>query len=200
METNLITHQTFFSRLSRDLGYHLVTSLKIKYFAEKAERHHYKELRNDMVISNRLLQVSEKNSVAPQFTYAHLTMPHEPYYFDKNGNEYTVYTKNTNELRARYIEYLQYSNSKYLQLLNGILKRAKSNTIVLFMSDHGSRLFTEPAETKYQFSTINAIYLPDKNYQQFYNGISNVNVLRTLLNSVFNEKLSILPDKSFYLK
>jgi hypothetical protein len=68
------------------------------------------------------------------------------------------------------------------------------------MSDHGSRLFTEPVETKYQFSTINAIYLPDKNYRQFYNGISNVNVLRALLNSVFDENLPLLQDKSFYLK
>ena len=200
MGTNLITHQTFFSRLSRDLGYHLVTSLKIKYFAEITKKHHYKELRNNMMITKQLLQLAQKNNVVPKFTYAHLTMPHEPYYFDKNGNEYTVYTKNTIELRTRYIEYLQYSNSKYLQLLNAILNSAKDNSIVLFMSDHGSRLFTEPTETKYQFSTINAIYLPDKNYQQFYSGISNVNVLRTLLNSVFNEKLSVLQDKSFYLK
>ena len=200
MGTNLITHQTLFSRLSRDLGYHLVTSLKIKYFAEKAKEYHYKELRNNMVITNQLLQVSQKNTVAPKFIYAHLMMPHEPYYFDKNGNEYTVYTKNTIELRIRYIEFLQYSNNKYLQLLNGILKKAKRNTIVVFMSDHGSRLFTEPSEIKYQFSTINAIYLPDKNYQRFYNGISNVNVLRALLNSVFDENLPLLQDKSFYLK
>ena len=153
-----------------------------------------------MVITNQLLQVSQKNTVAPKFIYAHLMMPHEPYYFDKNGNEYTVYTKNTIELRIRYIEFLQYSNNKYLQLLNGILKKAKRNTIVVFMSDHGSRLFTEPSEIKYQFSTINAIYLPDKNYQRFYNGISNVNVLRALLNSVFDENLPLLQDKSFYLK
>ena len=67
------------------------------------------------------------------------------------------------------------------------------------MSDHGSRLFDEPEEKKYQFATINAIYMPDKNYTQFYDGISNVNELRVLLNTVFHQNIPLLEDKSFYL-
>ncbi len=64
------------------------------------------------------------------------------------------------------------------------------------MSDHGYR---GNMETSFKFKTLNAIYLTDKNYQGFYDGISNVNQLKVLLNTQFKQQLKMLPDSTIIL-
>ena len=71
----------------------------------------------------------------------------------------------------------------------------------MFMSDHGFREFiADSVDHSYHYMNINAIYLPNKQYQAFYKGMSNVNQFRILLNTEFNQRLPILKDSTSFLK
>ena len=128
-------------------------------------------------------------------------MPHEPVYFNKNGERYPFLGSlhDAATRKNQYLEYLQFSNKKYLEIIGNILKNSKRPPVIVFLSDHGSRLFEKEEEKKPEFSTINAIYIPNRNYEQFYEGMSNVNTLRVLLNTIF-QSLPVLEDKSLYLQ
>ncbi|MCW3118423.1 MAG: synthase family protein, partial [Chitinophagaceae bacterium] len=63
-------------------------------------------------------------------------------------------------------------------------------------SDHGYRCF--PAGTvSHAFVNLFSVYLPDKNYIQFNDSITNVNVFRALFNTAFDEQFPMLESKSF---
>jgi hypothetical protein len=67
------------------------------------------------------------------------------------------------------------------------------------MSDHGFKEFEKPVNEKYHFMNLSAVYFPNGNYFQSYEGLSNVNQFRLLLNSQFGQKLPLLKDSSFFL-
>jgi hypothetical protein len=46
---------------------------------------------------------------------------------------------------------------------------------------------------------LNATYLPEKNYSEFYDNISNVNQFRVLLHKEFEQPLSLLKDSTIFL-
>ncbi|MGB8195327.1 MAG: sulfatase-like hydrolase/transferase [Chitinophagaceae bacterium] len=198
--TKLITAQTLLSRLNRDLGYHLVTTLKIK----KAVDHQAYRIQRS---NARLYDLTWKQSAAPhtqpQFIYTHLMMPHYPYYFDRNGKPMDparVLPEANNMNRKDYVEYMQYVNKKILDLTDHILQASAKPPVIIVMSDHGFRHFNKPVALKYHFMNLNAVYLPGKDYSGFYDSVSNVNQFRLIFNSVFKTGLPLLKDTSIYLK
>ncbi len=130
-------------------------------------------------------------------------MPHYPYYFSKEGKPYPVETLADGQQinKNHYIEYLQYSNTIYLETIDRILASSKSPPIIMFLGDHGFREFSDASEknTPYYYMNMNAIYLPDKNYGGFYEGISAVNQFRTLLNTSFGQNLPLLKDSTILI-
>jgi len=46
---------------------------------------------------------------------------------------------------------------------------------------------------------LNSILLPGKNYNGYYNGMSNINQLRILLNNEFGQKLPLLKDSTIFI-
>jgi hypothetical protein len=69
----------------------------------------------------------------------------------------------------------------------------------MLLGDHGFREGVKKEEHKYAFMNLNAIYLPEKNYEGFYDSISNVNQFRVLLNKEFEQHLSLLKDSTTFL-
>jgi hypothetical protein len=65
--------------------------------------------------------------------------------------------------------------------------------VILLMSDHGYQESVIKSE-KLPFYNLNAIYLPQKNYEGWYNGISNVNQFRVLFNTLFHAQIPLLTD------
>ena len=126
-------------------------------------------------------------------------MPHYPFYFDRNGkrNSLNLLVDSAQYNPEKYIEYLQYSNKKFIQLIDEILLKSEKPSVIIFMSDHGFREFN--SEKKYHFMTMNSIYLPGGQYQGFYKGMSNVNQFRVLLNTIFKKKLPLRKDSSIYI-
>lgn len=190
---NIITNQTFLSRIKKDLGYHLVTTFKIKSeidkFKKKVDLDSINAAMRDHYVMESLLKEAKRKVQRPRFIYTHLMMPHGPSYFDKDGNP----PKKSLPDRQQYVEYIQYTNKKILPLIDRILKTTADPPVILFMSDHGYRDSVTNLNN-YAFMNMNAIYYPDKQYNGFYKGMSNVNQFRVLLNSKFNQKLSILKD------
>lgn len=199
-KTRLITSQTLLSRLYRDLGYHLAATFKIKAVIKSQD---YRELRNN----NLLYDLTWKQVAAPrknpQFIYTHLMMPHYPYYFDRNGKAMDparILPEANNVNRQDYVEYLQYVNKKMLALIDHILKSSSQPPVIVLMSDHGFRHFREPVDKKYHFMNLNAVYLPGRRYDAFYDSLSNVNTFRIVFNEVFKTKFSLLKDSTTYLR
>jgi len=68
------------------------------------------------------------------------------------------------------------------------------------MSDHGFRQLADTTAKKYYFMNLNAVYLPAGNYSGFYDGMSNVNQFRVILNAQFGQKLPLLKDSIIFLR
>jgi hypothetical protein len=129
-------------------------------------------------------------------------MPHYPYLFDKNGNRTApeMVLEGSQQKQKEYVEYLQYSNKRFLSLIDFILKKSVKPPVIIFMGDHGFRHFTTTVSPEYYFMNVNAVYLPSKNYNQFYNGASGVNQFRILFNSIFNQHLPMLKDSTVFVQ
>jgi hypothetical protein len=190
----LFVSQTFIKRFWKIIGYHFLTKKQIKL---EKDRHLY----NNDEIETATKNVVRKESIASKFVYTHFALPHFPYYFDSNGvrKPYNEIAHGYPEEKKDYIQYLIYANKRLLSLIDYIKSFAPSPPIIILMSDHGYRQFSKPVDVKYHFMNFNAIYLPTGKYSSFYDGMSNVNQFRILLNTVFGQKLSLIKDSTSFL-
>lgn len=199
VKTRLITAQTFLSRIDRDLRFNLVTRLKSK---AELKRLTYGNLH----FNNNMLKLTKEIAAAPsgtpKFVYTHLMMPHYPYYFDKHGTEqpFEKLVEGNQYNQSAFIEYLQYCNKKFIDLIDHILKASAQPPIIIFAGDHGFRHFREPVETDYYFQNHLSVYLPQGNYAVFPDSLTTVNLFRLVLNDKFGQSLPLLKDSVTYLK
>jgi len=193
-EEEVLTFRTFLKRLQRDLGFHLFTKEKI----EKILRHNmYNNIKTDSLFKQSL-KVKNDN---PVFTYLHLAMPHHSYYNKSNG-ELIAVEMLTDEFtmdKSAYIEYLKYTNTKLLELIDEIKANSTHPPIIVLMSDHGFRQLDKTVDKKYYFMNLTSVSIPDSNYAGFYNGMSSVNIFRNILNTQFNQQLPLLKDSTVFL-
>jgi hypothetical protein len=198
----LIYGHTFWNRLKSDLGYHLITTLKWQRSINENISNLEKEAsKNIDRMQETLKKVAGNRTGRPQFYYTHLMMPHQPFVLDKNGHSvgmaYYLDPDRTRGFKRGYLEYLQYCNKKVQDFIDTLIKKSPRPPVIILMSDHGFRHST--VEEKYHFMTLNAIFFPDERYDGFYDGMSNVNQLRVLLNNRFYQQLPVLKDTSFFL-
>jgi hypothetical protein len=187
--------QTFIRRFFNRVGFNFVSKAEI----QKWENIH---LYNNNKTFDAALKIPLRNTTNPVFAYIHLMLPHRPYYFDKNSNPAApeILLESARYNKSAYIDYLQYSNKKILDLIDQIQKNSVRPPIIILMSDHGFRQFEERKFDPYYFINFSAIYKPDNNYTGFADSLTNVNYLRVLLNNQFNQKLSMLKDSAFFIK
>jgi Sulfatase len=190
----LLNSQTFIYRFKKDLGFHFATRQKL----EDIKKH---DLYNNNKIDSLTRIIASKKSAEPKFVYTHLSMPHHPYYFDSSGKEaaYEILTDEYASDKKAYVEYLLYTNKKLLELVDYIKLSSTKPPIIILMGDHGFRQFADSANKQYYFMNLNTVYFPNGNYSLFYNGMSNVNEFRVILNSQFGQKLSLLMDSTSFL-
>lgn len=198
-KTRLITSQTLLSRIRRDIAYNLITRFQSKKYLRKVT---YSDKENNENIYNLTWKIAEERSGRPKFVYTHLEMPHYPYYFDRNGKEQPFETllEGQQGNKEHYIEYLQYTNKKLLDLVDHIRQFSLNQPIIILMGDHGFRHFTEPVLPKYHFLNLVSLYMPSRNYGAFHDSLSSVNLFRILLNTGFSQQLPYLKDSTSYLR
>ncbi len=194
--TTLITRQTFTGRFLKDLVFQLAHNYKVKklirYFHEPV-------IKGNMELPEKTIRIANEKSQSPRFVYTHLIMPHYPYTRDSSGTETDEYRWKDVRDSVLFKSYLKYSNRQLLGLINSLQKLTERKAIIILIGDHGFREFNKPVYDRFQFSCLQAICYPDRKYPTTYQGMSNVNLLRTLLNDQFNQQLPLLKDSSFFL-
>ncbi|HEV8287323.1 MAG TPA: sulfatase-like hydrolase/transferase [Chitinophagaceae bacterium] len=197
---DLITSQTFLGRLNRDIRFNLITRLGLKSEMGGISK---KAVKRNNYFLLKVFEESKLNTSKSRFIYLHVMAPHFPYALNKNGNFYDDSTLfNTTRFdKTKYLEYLEYSNKLFLNLIDQILSQ-KKKPVIIFIGDHGFRQLTsaQDSASKYHFMNMNAIYLPNKNYSKFYDSMSLVNEFRILLNTEFNQNLQLRRDSTVFLQ
>lgn len=198
VRTRLITGQTFLSRLNKELRFNLVTKLDSK---SEIRRLAYGNRENNETLSKFTFKTAEEKNKQPKFVLTHLMMPHYPYYYDKNGNEFPFESLQEEEKlnQHHYIEYLQYGNKKILEMIDHILKNSASPPVIILMGDHGYRHFKQPVDPKYYFCNLVSVHLPRNNYSAFSDSLTNVNLFRAVLNTIFGQQLPYLKDTTIIM-
>jgi hypothetical protein len=199
IKTRLITEQTLYSRVIRDLGFHFLSYISIPMF----EKTLYQSLDNDNKLI-ALLEAASSRKGKPRFIYGHFNFPHPPYYYGKQGlkKRVTTFYSGTDEDHAQdYLDYLYYTNKRAEEIVSTIKKNTRGNAIIVLMGDHGLRYhYMMPGTYPYQVENQNAVYFPSKDYHLFYDSISGVNEFRVVLNSAFGQHLPLLKDSTVDLK
>ncbi len=196
----LVTAQTFATRMADDFRQDIVDGkLGLKKLQQKIA---YDNLHFNDEIMDLTAKISAEKINQPKFVYTHLMMPHYPYYFDSKGNPMPIEKLGgLNKVNANdYVEYLQYGNKRLLELIDNILTASVSPPIIIVLSDHGFRHPEKKVDPAYDFINLNAVYFPDGNYSQFYDGISNVNQFRLIFNQYFGQRLPMLKDSTTSLR
>ena len=194
-KTSLLTEQTFTTRIQNEIGYHLITNLHLDFFIRNVRM---QSLKDNILLTDETMKMVTRKTENPKFVYTHLVMPHYPYYFDSSGHEisYKVLSDTNHYNKKAFISYLYYCNRKLLELTDYIRKNATSPSVILLVSDHGFRELKEPVKPEYLFYNLNAVYLPDSNYNHFYTGMSNINQFSILFNTLFDQQLPLLKDST----
>jgi hypothetical protein len=189
---SLITHKTMYSRVIKELMIVLASRYSISYFQEKSDAFY---INNNETIMRRAL---EQPAATPSFNYLHLMMPHYPFAYDSMGRRITPFWKRKSftmkDVDEAYLQYLGYTNKRMEKFIAELKQRTNGNAIIILLSDHGYRTNDPKIDNKFHYQIFNAVYLPGKNYNAWYDGMSNVNEFRALFNTSFGQKLPMLKD------
>lgn len=199
----LITSNTFISRIKNDIWYHVLLTFRLQPEVAKATRQMKYNASKDLKRMDSVVKViARRQRRQPGFYYTHLMMPHPPYYFDRDSNFVGMKALLDKEIKRTekdyYINYLQYCNKKFISFIDNIIKVSAKPPIIIFMSDHGFR--HADIAPKYHFMNINAVLYPGRKAIGLYPGMSNVNQLRILLNTRFNQNMPLLKDSTILIE
>jgi hypothetical protein len=168
-------------------------------------------------VLDRLPQVTTWSQ--PTLAFAHIVSPHPPFVFGENGEDvgdhYKPFYLSDGEYfrewygdRKAYIDGYR-KQAKFLtgqveRMIGRILASCAKPPVIILQSDHGSGLglATESAaETDMieRMSILNCYYMPDaKGKSPLYQNITPVNSLRIVLNTYFDARMDLLPDRNYF--
>lgn len=200
--STILFYNTAWNTLRRELWWKFVNSNKKapihelvnarKKFFEPQKEYNLKLLDSLTIFQGR----------SPFFLYAHLKMPHFPYFFDSAGHpnpDESVYDESMITNKRRFAGYIRYTDQKVVPLIEHFIQISQGKDIIIIQSDHA---IADLDWTRKQdaFRNYSAFYFPDKDYSMLYKGMSNINTFRVILNKYFGQQLSLLPDKSYYIR
>ncbi|MFT3843573.1 MAG: sulfatase-like hydrolase/transferase [Lacibacter sp.] len=158
--------------------------------------------RDNFTAIEQVLKDVDKQKKEPVFCYTHLMMPHPPFIMDSLGNVNVDYFRRANLSQAEknntYLQYLRYTNDIVLNLVKHIKAGTKGESVIILMSDHGSRFLAEGLNGDESFNSLNCVYMPPGFSADFYDGMTNVNQFRILFSSLLDAKLPLLKDSIVY--
>jgi hypothetical protein len=200
IRTRLITDRTLFARLERDIGWWFYTGrFQFDWLTGKLI---YKTLENN----NKIIELTEKQSAQkgsrPRFVYAHILMPHPPFYYDRGGNlksKSTIFSENDDNHVEAYLDYIPQTNKRIRELIETIQENTRNSAVIIFMGDHGFRPQTTDEYPVDFFQNQNAVFFPDKDYHLLYDSMTNVNMFRIVFDKMFDQNIPLLKDTSIYL-
>ncbi|MBY0476048.1 MAG: LTA synthase family protein [Chitinophagaceae bacterium] len=200
LKKNHFYFKTLPGRLSRDLFWNY-SKIDLPFIHQKQIQFIEDRNQQKQQSFNRtaeLLKNSCSTTGKPKFVYSHFMIPHEQYIFDSTGKLklplQTIIHRKEEDAPAYYQQVI-YAGKVIKDLVQHIRENNKKNTVIIVAGDHGYR--TEQGnKTGYTFSNLQAIYFPDRQYQQLYDSISPVNTFRVVLNKYFNAGFTLHADSS----
>lgn len=150
-------------------------------------------------IINLLKKMPLSRQLAPRFIYAHIMMPHSPYYFDRNGKFIPWFKKSTMDKDA-YLEQLIFTNQIIIDIVNVILSGSRNPPIIIIQGDHGFRFLKDDEKDIEACTILNVYYLPNGGDKLLYPSVSPFNSFRVIFNYYFNAKYELLVDGAYLCK
>ncbi|NML21128.1 sulfatase-like hydrolase/transferase [Pseudoflavitalea sp. G-6-1-2] len=147
---------------------------------------------------NGIVQESSIKSKQPKFVYGHVLLPHHPYYRDKNGKDRSQEMLNDPNWQDGpdnpYTGYIKYANTEIRKLVDSIQINTNGKAVIIVESDHGFHYEAPPEKKHNVWYNVNAVYLPNGQYGQFMDSITNVNEFRIIFNTLFHQQYPMLKD------
>jgi hypothetical protein len=196
-------YPTLWYAARRDIFWNVYSLLHKRQDQEQAaiqgekKLHEGKLAYNERILDSLGATPLEKDN--PAFVFAHLYMPHYPYFFDSLGKRYpdeltyerNIYTKD------RFLNYVSYTEKRIIPQIEKIIRNTNGECVIIVQSDHGfPGLSNKPNR---DFKNISAYYFPDRDYRNLNDSLTNVNTFRIILNKYFGESLPILRDSTFFI-
>ena len=151
----------------------------------------------------------------PQFSFAHVLVPHDPYIFKADGStpEYDQNrTDNGIDERSKYVNQVTYLNLRLKDLIKYIREKSPEAAVVI-QADEGPypkefRFELKPGQyynpinlarpqMKQKFGILASYYLPGYSVSAAEQINSSVNLFRSMLNNYMGYDLPLLPDCRF---
>jgi len=210
-QQDVLLYNTLSERLRRDLLWNLMTGRYAIPFIQRMEsRRQAKMARAQIekrdfnnVAVDSLLKIPLQKTNSPKFVYAHLYLPHPPFFYDENGSANdleTVLNEKSQEDRFLFLSYLKYTNNVAIKIIDRIMQASEGRAVIVLQSDHGFRNFRgAPSHPMQFFKNYSAFYFPDRNYGTLYDTMSNVNTFPVIFNKYFGTNIQIQNDTTVFL-
>jgi hypothetical protein len=188
---------TFLSRFEKDVMLSAANKLNLTWYLKKSM---YVTLKGNNKLDALTKKIAESEP-GPKIIYTHLLMPHYPYYYTETGElrSFDALQKSSLDNNEDYLAYLKYTNRQMILLTDQILSHSSAPPVILLVSDHGYRQYTNKTGVNYYFSNLLSLHLPGHNYSLYNDSTNSVNFLRILLNIEFRQRLPFLDDKTFMI-
>ena len=141
----------------------------------------------------------------PQFVFAHVLKPHNPYVFDRSCR--VLPRQREDDHVGPYIEQVECLNRLLLATVRRILAESPVPPIIVLQGDHGSKLlhatgYTSPEEVpppaaRERFGALGAYYLPEGGAEAFGDTVTVVNVMGNILRHYFGADLPRAGDEQY---
>lgn len=183
------------------------------------------DLRQQLDVLNYL---STKEKPGGRFIFAHILVPHDPFYFNADGSLSTTQNSDSvgKPIKEKYVEQVKFINTQMQDLVSSIQKQSKGQAVVIFNSDEGAYphvlnsslsnpvgidnsteegINNEEDMTSWskdwvdmKFGILQAVHIPRATENDLKN-LSSVNLFRIVLNRYANHNLEYLPECQFGL-
>jgi hypothetical protein len=210
-EENILLYNTLIERTKNDLIWNLLTGKYAVAFVQKIfKKRQYKLIKQQKAkkdfnssIIDSLMKIPLQKNRSPKFVYAHLYLPHPPFFYDKNGkmnNLDSVLLRKSQRDKSLFLSYLEYTNKIILKVTERIIQTEKDNALIILQGDHGFTDFEGgPTDPALFFKNYSAFYFPDKNYSVLYDTMSNINTFPVIFNKYFETKIPLQKDTTVFL-
>jgi len=158
-----------------------------------------------------------KKTIKPTFMFLHVMIPHSPFVFKANGSSPQFFESSFGKFedKIKFVEQVRFTGNQILRLVDHI-QFNDPYSIIFIQSDHGyggmdddiylnrnslaakSNISMNPPNEYFdaRFGILSAVYFP--NNMPVPQIQSPVNNFRFVFNALFDDELSILPDKSYF--
>lgn len=186
-----------------------------RVFEEEVEPLEYYDWRNLRAFTETGLDALEyqvPNLGEPKFVFAHILLPHDPFFFDADGSFMDKAQVNAQGWNQSYVRQLRYTNGRILRIIDTILAASDQPPVILLQADEGpfpERYRTNEnyfkwadatdAELEEKFGILSTFHLPgvDPDEAGLYASITPVNSFRIVFNEYFGGDLRLLEDHTY---